>query len=96
MRLSFSFFCKLASQVEQPIHTKCTTNLLFFGILFTHVKILMTTLPVEAAMPYPHFLFSFFGGAHLVIWGTQNCNPTLDVMYLALISGRKSGMPSCA
>ncbi len=73
----FSFSFSLASRVERPICTKCTSNLLLFGHSSHHVRTPMITFPVEVAMPYPHFSFfhSFWGdayifcSAHLVIQG---------------------------
>ncbi len=49
-----------------------------------NARTLMTTLPVDAAMPYPyfHFLLGFLllcTRCHT--GGVQNCNPTLDTMY---------------
>ncbi len=62
--------------------------LLFFWCHSYNMRTLMITLPVDAAMPYPFFLFFSllltgiaFCPTNLVIQGVQNDNPTLDTIY---------------
>ncbi len=80
----YLFHTIMASCCEWPILYTMLVTLLFFGHPSHHVRTLMTTLPVEADMPYPHFLFFWLGFPFCTscpTWGAQNCNPTLDTMY---------------
>ncbi len=58
-----------------------------------HVRTLMTTPPMEAAVPYPHFPFFLCTPCHTE--GVQNCNHTLDTIYPCVDYRRESVMPSC-
>ncbi len=64
----FFLFTLLASRVERPLRTNCTTNLLLFGHTSHHVRTLMITLHVEVAVPYPHFYFFYFLGGDAYIF----------------------------
>ncbi len=83
VRLFFLF--KLASQVEHPLPYTMHVKFPIFRNPSHHVITPMTTFPAEAAIPYPHFPFSFFGS--LFPFYTPCCtgglsfNPTLDTMY---------------
>ncbi len=72
----FFLFTLLASRVERTHTYKLYVTPPFYGHSTPHVRTLMTSFPVEAAMPYPHFPSILFleGGAnicsaHLVIKG---------------------------
>ncbi len=80
---------KWPHNVSKPFCTWCP----FFLHPSCDVRTLMSTLPVEVTMPYPHFLiFLFFiynGLGFLMIWpchtqGVHKCNLTLDTMYTCI------------
>ncbi len=78
-------------------------HLYFSGILLTMEKPLLTILPVEGAMPCPHFPYSFtMDQNNLLICtplsyrGFHNCNLALDTVYPFIDYRLQRSMPSCA
>ncbi len=89
MRLSFFFNHEMASQDDWTIPYITNIKYPLFGQPSHHMRTLMTTLPVEVAKLYPHFhfplfwlVFPFFTPCQT--GGAQDCNLTLDTMYLCI------------
>ncbi len=101
MRLSF-FHDEMASQDDGTILYITYIKSPLFEHPSHHGRTPMTTLPVEAAMPYQHFPFFFFlvwdfCSWHCVIQGGLRIVNLLWIpCILALIKGKESVMPSCA
>ncbi len=71
---------------------------------FHHVRMLTTTLPVDKAMSFPHFPFSFFTRTGISICSIQLVLQGEFIIVILLwiqcicvsITGKESVMPSCA
>ncbi len=70
----FFFHINWPHKLSKPQCTHQKSNLLVFWHPSHHVKTLMTTLLVEAAMPYSHFPFSF-------LWDRISILPTFSLSW---------------